>query len=560
MTNKNNRYSIRGRDIWLGVIVLSFLAACQGSDLSTPTASITPLESPLPSHVSPTQSLTPTFEPTLNPTVTITPTHQSLYPIINPQEILTSDFKSEAFHNLILFTSAYYQPFPDINFQKQPPWPDQNMFAFSPDGQRAGVLNPADFASLIYLPPDPSQKPLLVEYGVKFEHPSVQGVELPPECYQATGNADKLFPCANFQFSPDGRYLGFFYGPPECLRGIIIQDVRTGEQVYKSEGSNGHYFTLLKNGKALIATGHCEGGGVTLYDFINKTKIDLGGEGNSSWNADLSALAVEVHSYSGIDSTIWGFNFESNRFFLSVPKIYQIDDHPVWTPDKNYLLYQHRTYTRASDGYSPTGFDTPRQIILVNARSGEQKIILSSPEYDFHLGSCPYSHCTNWYGNWIQVRRIAFKPEPLTGGLEVIGGTPLYTCPIIGENCPVPTELFGLNWKTGELIPWEKLIQNNLIPNPTPKPGPDPSANPIYTKRLYALYAGPKAGTYWMDRREEGGVFLTGPDLANSPIYKNPDGLYAFYVGIDGKTLWMVPAKGDPVLWVLEGQNYFYIP
>jgi hypothetical protein len=554
MTNKN--YRRFNKNIWLGVIVLTFLISCQGSAPSSPTASTTPKSSPLLLQLSPTQTLTSTLEPTLIPTSTAIPTQQNLYPTLNPIETLTSDFKREALHNLILFTSAYYQPFPDVDFQKQPPWPDQNIFVFSPDGQRVGVLNPPDFASLIYLPSDLSQKPLLVEYGVKFDHPAVQGVELPQECYQITANADRLFPCANFQFSPNGRYLGFFFGPSECLRGIIVQDVQTGEQVYKSKGSNGHYFTLLKNGKAFIATGHCEGGSVALYDFINETEKSLGGEGSSSWNTDFSALAVEVHSYAGIDSTIWGFNFETNQFFLRVPKIFQIDDRPIWTPDKNYLLYQHRTYTRASDGFTPTGFDTPRQIILVDSRSGEQKILISSPEYDFHLGSC--SSCMDWYGDWIQVRRIAFKPETLSGGFNGYSAPP-YNCRINAENCSDLTELFGLNWKTGELISWEELIRNGLIPD-SKKPGPDPSATPISVQRLYTLYAGPRTGTYWMDRREEGGVFLTGPDLAKSPVYKNPDGLYAFYVGIDGKSLWMVPTKGEPVLWVLEGQNYFYIP
>jgi hypothetical protein len=56
-----------------------------------------------------------------------------------------------------------------------------------------------------------------------------------------------------------------------------------------------------------------------------------------------------------------------------------------------------------------------------------------------------------------------------------------------------------------------------------------------------------------------GANFLSGPDLTTIPIYQHPTGKYAYYVGIDGKSLWMVPAEGIPIPWVFDGMNYFYL-
>ena len=495
------------------------------------------------------------------------PAQESL-PALEPTKILTSDFTDQDFQDLIIFSSRVYGSGAFANFPLDVRWAEGtevHLFAFSPDGQRAGTLIPSEFASNSYLPSDSSDKPMLVEYGVEFNHPDVIGIDLPPECYHPLTEGGEFLACGRFQFSRDGEYLGFFHGPSECLRAIIIQKTQTGIQAYHSMRPNGHYFILPGNGKAIIATGHCQGGGVDYYDLDSRGFMvkSLGSEGQQTWNVDQTAFAVETNSYAGIDKSIWGFNLETEQLFLKEPDEPQIDDHPVWTPDKRYLLYQHRTFTRASDGMTPTGFDQARQIIQVDAQTGEQKILLSNPAYDFHLGSCYY--CEEWHGDWIQIRRVAFTPESIPAG-DGRYSSEEYTCRTVGQNCSAPVELFALNWKTGELQPWMDMAEKGLVPDPTVTPtplAPAPDQQPIFdVPGQYKLYAGPSEYVYLVDWRwggEAGAKFRSGPDLTTTPIYEHSDGLYAYYVGIDGKSLWMVPKEGIALPWVMDGHNYFYI-
>jgi hypothetical protein len=241
----------------------------------------------------------------------------------------------------------------------------------------------------------------------------------------------------------------------------------------------------------------------------------------------------------------------------------QIDDHPVWTPDTRYLLYQHRTYSLAADGFSPTGFDQARQIIQVDAQTGEQTSLLSDPAYDFHLGSCP--SCAEWYGDWIPIRRVAFMPEPIEGG-EAMATSQAFTCRMYAQDCAAPVELFALNWKTGELVPWTDMFNSGLVPDPnlTATPiGPNSAEEPLFEQPdQYTLYTGPREHTFWIKWRyapEGAAMLLAGPDLDSKPIYQHPSGDYAYYLGIDDKSLWMVPREGLPLPWVFNGQNYFYL-
>lgn len=551
----------------LAVTLLGLLAACDGAATSAPGNVSQPVPSTTEPSVtfSPSPSATSTFPPTASPSPTTTGTPTSTlgprwnrsFPLREPLEILTLDFDSEAFQDLIIFNGGgAWGPFANFRLSESG---RGAIYAFSPNGERAGALTPVEFNSPIYLPSTPTEKPLLVGYGVNFDHPAVRSIELPPECFPQDGTTERFIPCSDFQFSPDGRYLGFFYGLIVCSRAIIILDTQTGEFVYQFPEPWGHGFILLDNGKALVGTGHCEGGRIALLNFNNHTETDLGESGSTDWNADRTAFVVETHPYSGISSSIWGFNLEDNQFFLHVPEIYQIDDHPIWTPDNRYLIYQHRTFSRDDTGNYPREFDQARQVILVDAQTGEQQILLSDPAYDFHLGS--EWNRGEWYGDWIQVRRIGFIPEEISGG-DGVYRTQQYTCRIYGLNCSSPVELFALNWKTGELVPWDDVVQAGLvsIPDPTEEPVPDRTQDPVYQFPKGSLYPGPDANTMWLSIFDSDSLILSGPDLESSPIYTHPNGLYAYYVGIDGKTLWMVPAMGDPVLWVIEGWNYVYVP
>ena len=544
---------------WLFLSLVALLPACQAAQqpILIQTESL-----------SSTASAPATASQSTSATESIPERAEESLPSLEPVKILTSDFKDEDFQDLIIFSSRMYGSGFFANFPLDIRWAEGtevHLFAFSPDGKRAGTLTPPEFASNGYLPSDSSGKPLLVEYGVEFNHPDVIGIELPPECYHPLAEGAEFLACGRFQFSRDGEYLGFFHGPSECLRAIIIQNTQTGIQAYHSMRPNGHYFILPGNGKAIIATGHCQGGGVDYYDLDSRGSIvkSLGIEGQQTWNQDQSAFAVETSPYSGIEQTVWGFNLETEQMFLDVPEEAQIDDRPTWTPDKRYLLYQHRTFTRAPDGSTPTGFDTARQIILVDAQTGEQEVLLSDPAYDFHLGSCYY--CAEWHGDWIQIRRVAFSPQTITGGDEIFRSRE-YQCLISAESCEATVEFFALNWKTGELRPLSDLVENELIPDPsvTETPlAPAPGQQPLFeVPGQYKLYPGPSENIFLVDWRwggEAGSKFLSGPDLNTDPIYEHPLGLYAYFVGIDGKSLWMVPREGLPLPWVFDGNNYFYV-
>jgi hypothetical protein len=77
------------------------------------------------------------------------------------------------------------------------------------------------------------------------------------------------------------------------------------------------------------------------------------------------------------------------------------------------------------------------------------------------------------------------------------------------------------NWRTGELLPWDEA----------PIPNPPPTAVPT-----------------------------TSPDLGAAPLYEDPQGRYALYVGAAGQGLWCVPAAGPPVSWVQGGHHFVDIP
>jgi hypothetical protein len=105
------------------------------------------------------------------------------------------------------------------------------------------------------------------------------------------------------------------------------------------------------------------------------------------------------------------------------------------------------------------------------------------------------------------------------------------------------------------------MVQRGIVPGlePTPRPGPDPFKEPMYAYLKGRLYPGPNENTFWLYVPEAPSV-VTAPNLESAPVYSHPNRLYAYYVGIDGHTLWMVPQEGDPILWVINGENFLYLP
>lgn len=462
------------------------------------------------------RTVTPTSVVYAPPTITVF--------TLNPVEELTPASAAESFSDLIVFTSEFPDPFLGVQLNGSREVGGRQLYAFSPDGLRAGRLSVPEFQTSIHFPPGPDAKPLLIEYGVHFNSPWVQGIPLPPECYEPIGE-QKLHPCDTFKFSPNGRYLGFFYGPDECWRAILILNTQTGARLYQSERPNGHYFFPLDGGQAVIAEGHCEGGSVILYDFATRQREPLGAEGSFHWTSDRSAVVGEASTYRGIERWIWGYNFVTSQKFLQGYAASQITDSPIWAPDNSHLLYQQRTFEPGPENTYSSGtltFPQARQIFIVDAHTGEEQVLLSDPAYDYHLGPYP-AYPPFWHGDWIQVRRVHFTSETVEVDFDTVYHDPKIICWLYGLSCETEVQSFALNWKTGELIPWERTAWAH--PTPTPQATPIP-----------------------------------GPEMTGPPVYRHPSGRFAFYLGRDGHSLWMVPSQGSPQLWVRDGQDYFYLP
>ena len=465
-------------------------------------------------------------------TTITTPTPKAL-PALKPKVELTADMLTDEannhLHDLTLFSSSVRYPFAGLRLGLQEPYErikgdgyfiDMTMpqlWAVSPDGQRAGRLTQYEWSVASYVSSNPAGKPILVEYGVHFNHERLHTIKLPQECLNKnTFDAAPIGFCHSFQFSPDGQYFGYDFDRQNCGESMIIMDTLTGAEIYRFEG-NGHGFQFLSNGKVLMGKGHCEGGGSELFDPVTKATRPLGESSGISWNNDESAFVKLVANYYNLSGTLSGYSVTHDNLFLeAVP----FSDRPVWTPDGAHLLYQYRPVDTSSAGYNYTG---SRQIISVDAVSGEKKVLASGPAYDYDLCEIEfnsYESCEQWYGDWIQLRRFPF--QPLSVSFENIpvppGNYSQLQCLIYGKECAIPPDLFALNWRTGELLPTH-----------TPPPPPPPTC-------------------------------AAKPDLNRTPIYTHPAGTYSFYVGDDNRSLWLVPQTGQPVLWVQDGENFIYVP
>jgi hypothetical protein len=292
-------------------------------------------------------------------------------------------------------------------------------------------------------------------------------------CYPSTGRSTPVpfwfKACSEFTASTDGRFLAYEFGPESCGRLLIVLDLQSGETVFESEAFGVHWFEYLENGKILVASGHCEGGGVSLYDPRTDTWQSLGSEGIKLWNPQHTALAVYAPIYMGFEGWVWGYNASRDFLFLPQPDEHRLENHMLWTPDGTHLFYQRREMVR-DDTTWVDSFPTGREIIRVNASTGEVRTLASDPEYDYHLCEGVRSDCDHWHGDWIQVRRYDYSPQQF----EFTGSdTPIIKCVLDGMQCEGEPVLFALNWRTGEMIPWDASILPTPMPTLTPTPGGD---------------------------------------------------------------------------------------
>jgi len=366
--------------------------------------------------------------------------------------------------------------------------------------------------AIAYSPPPP----YLVESRRFLESQKIFNVKLPDECYGMLEPNEypnmPPGPCGGYKFSPDGKYLGFNFGPDICRRGIIILDVQTGEKLYRSQAGVGHWFAFFPNDKVLIATGGCEGGSVDLLDPVTRELTDLGGEGEPNWSSNQKVVMMSSGSYQGSINYIWSYYTDTNLYFETE---YGLNENETWAPDGIHYLYQNWETLSYDESLYKYKVGASR-IILVDAVNGTSQGILSDAQYDYQF--CDYWHagCVyGWVGDWIQVNRsLTFDKEYYV--LDAFA-------PCVNK-CKDAT-YFAFNWKTGELIPWDEFLVSNHNQTTTPIP-----------------------------------TLLSGPDRSREPLYTHPDSSYSLYVGNDGQSLWYVPQQGAPVLWVQSGYDFAYFP
>jgi len=334
---------------------------------------------------------------------------------------------------------------------------------------------------------------------------------LPEECAPEGGRE-----CSEFNFGPEGRTLAYYTGAEGCGRGLSLVDLVLNQTI--NTWASVQWYEFFQDGSLILSLSDCSGGPNTLYLYIpNKdTQAGLGQEGKIIWNPSRQAALIQVSSQTAFLSGLWGFNLDTSRVFLWMEKEPVIDDTPVWLEDGQHFLYQHRPVQFYSNSNTAV-LEGPRQIILMDAWSRDQRLLAYDAHYDYHLCSTSGAPCELRYGDWLKVRRTPFKPTRIPMDEPDL---PEALCALYGQECTEPAEEMALNWKTGEILPWEEAG----VKEPAPAP-----AFPL-------------------------------PDLSSPPVYSDPAGAFALYTSPGGRTLWYVPASGEPVLWVTEGENFVYLP
>ncbi|MCB8945220.1 MAG: PD40 domain-containing protein [Ardenticatenaceae bacterium] len=271
---------------------------------------------------------------------------------------------------------------------------------------------------------------------------------LPPVCnevlpvYEEQGYCS----CGIFQVSPDGKWFAFSMGD-DYITGNIAQlgliNLQTGE-VQQNIGGTG-IMRFLPNDERLVYNSWGEGGEIWWGDSSTGETMRLGSDGRVVWNANETAFAVEVSPYVGMAGAVWGYNLASHNLFL--PQNWAADSQPTWTPDGTHLLYQHQAITVTQEYSTTLG---PKEVRLVDAVSGATQTILSDPGYHYQICA---SGCL-WAEDWLQVRR--FQYTPTTVQFEDYSNLG-YRCSWYGEDCGGIPEWLALNWRTGQILPWEEV-------------------------------------------------------------------------------------------------------
>jgi hypothetical protein len=346
-------------------------------------------------------------------------------------------------------------------------------------------------------------------------------IPLPERCAQR----DELGPaCFDVMFSPTGRYVTFVMFPAPEIRGcwgdLQVMDTTT-LQVVKSVPSAG-LRSWITDTVALVVWGHCEGSRVYALDLETGEMEGLGEGGAEYWSPDHTAFVTVAEPYPGPWRHIWAYDVEKLSLIRSEQGAGNfLEDSPCWTPDGSRVLYTRQSliYT---DYYTVT--IGPRQVMMLDRDSGDERMVLGDVDHDYFIGWWYLGRWTcTWQGDWLPVQVTSYRT--VTTSIDPWGKDfAVLNCVLYGQHCP-DAEFLALNWRTGEMVPWEEA------PLPTPTPAPTPTPTPT-----------------------------SGPDLAATPIYVDPGGAFALYPGPGGVGLWRVPAEGESVVLIEDGHYFVYVP
>jgi hypothetical protein len=323
------------------VLVPLFFSSC--GILATPNPVPSPAaatkmpikRSSTPSSVTANVSPSPILKHTL--TIQPTPTANPPYPQLKiPNELPTLDLSGAGeLHDLIVFRSTVDMPFllPSEESNRLSRHGNLGLgylWAVSPDGQRAGRVSPDGFGFDLYQAS--GGKLQFIEYGFTLNQSSIQPVTLPDICTHAPAGED-LINCDQVRFSPDGRYLGFRYGPDTCGRALRLIDLRSGDTLLDLHVQVQGY-TFLSNAKVGIYTGTCDENHMIFFDPLTRQTIEGGLTGLAIWNPDAS-IFVDTSSieFYGDNSSLWGYRLKTSNVFHPEPATQgrkPIDEHVIW--------------------------------------------------------------------------------------------------------------------------------------------------------------------------------------------------------------------------------------
>lgn len=483
----------------------------------TPTPSLNVELTMVP--IQPTITSLPSFTP--NPTAThLPPTPLPTSGVmaaceLNPQSILSV---SDPLENVILFVSNSSEPLTKMDVLTEIP-PiygrdyDSQLWAISPDGLQANRLTMEGHGIAWHLP-ESSTLPvwLMSSTDFKVDETLIRQIPLPPACNDFLEEYRNLYSvCGDFEISSDGKWASFSLG--DYLTGYELQsgliNLETGEIQLPTIGTGLMWF--LPNNERLVFYSWGEGGQVWWTNSLTGEAVRLGEGGPAYWNKDETAFAVDWSPYVGLGGAVWAYDTPTKSLFVaeSLPEF--ASTHPVWSPDDSILLYHQQSITHTGTYTLTFG---PREIHMADIVTGDDRIVLSSPQSNYYLcDEYGVKYCV-WAGDWIRVRRLPYHVKELY--IEDYD-----SCILYGIGCSDPVENLALNWRTGEVTDWEKVAHLLLAPTAIPS---------------------------------------TGPDLAATPIYTNAKIGYALYAGLDSSSLWCVPEGGAPQLWIQDAEWFVYLP